>query len=474
MSGIPGPQIAQNLVARATEVLQMQRASCNLRARLLLPVLALVATAAAGTGTGRADPVLVGRTSDFIEIQGSELSSLGDPPIDRMELLAMNGGRLEPIPFQVDERVEVSEGRREWALPEGPKGGTVRDDGRVDADDELVFMAIDLGPPAGREILAGLPSPAVRIRVTDPLDGAEGVAYLAVAGGTPRLSETDYVDYALPEDVVDTPVYTVRHSKVFPIAHNQNVVKRAAGGEGLDLIDIFKQRILIKAFFGTLKLERRANHWTSDISAYKDGPVRVIRRNENHLFITKNIKSPTLYTQTFYLRDTFWFPAEVNVPFRLSTLVTSLDIYGATEFCHNAVGMEFFSNSEPEGVLFDGITSPQEAAMDREVNQDWQLVRGTQGTWMNRIVMGPGLEQVHRWLYYTDDARTEDPPEEEPGMFGKVGLRMSGLEKLKGGRYTFRSYIHFPEHFRDGDERRILNLLDHPLGVRIEPVNGTP
>jgi hypothetical protein len=89
---------------------------------------------------------------------------------------------------------------------------------------------------------------------------------------------------------------------------------------------------------------------------------------------------------------------------------------------------------------------------------------------MNRIVIGPGLEKVHRKLFYMDNVGQLDPPEEEPGIFGKVGLALSNLENLKGGRYTFRSYIHFPEHFKRGDEKRILTMLDSPLQVKVNPL----
>ena len=409
--------------------------------------------------------VLPGRRGDFIEVQGSGLSALQGRPLEKLELAAMQDGTLRPIPFQVDERVEGKEGRLEWVLPKGPKGGVVKGDGLLGPHDELVFMAKDLGPQAGSGLMEQLPHGSVEIRVTDPLSNNTGYAYLADAPGVPKRSEEVYVQYDVSRDYIETPVYTVGHSEVFPIAHNENVIKKEAGGEGLDLIDIFKQRVLATAFFGTLKFDKRAKDWTSEISAYKDGPVRVIRKNENHLYLAGKIKSPSLYTYTFYLRDLFWFPAEVNVPFRLSRLITSMDIFAATDFCRNAVGMEFFSNSEGEGLLVDGITSPQEEALDREVNQDWMLVTGSQGTWMNRILIGPGLEPVHRWLFYEDDAQKIDPPEEEAGVIGKVGYSLGNLENLKGGSYTFKSYIHFPEHFRLGQEKNILNMLDHPLQV---------
>jgi len=88
-------------------------------------------------------------------------------------------------------------------------------------------------------------------------------------------------------------------------------------------------------------------------------------------------------------------------------------------------------------------------------------------------VVGPGLEPVLRGLFYEDDASRPDPPEEEEGIIGKVGLTLDKLEKLKGGKYTFCSYIYFPEHFVPGDRTKIMNILDRPLEVATRKTPGT-
>ncbi len=417
--------------------------------------------------------ILSRRQSDFLEIQGAELEALLGKALEHLELLAVRNGVLIPIPFQVDERVAREDGRYEWALPLGPKGGQVTDDGLLDADDELVFMAKDLGTQAGPEDLMKVTPPVIEISVTDPLTGKNAFAYLGAASMIPRRSDEDYADLEPEKDYVETSVYKIGHSPDFPIAHNENVLKKEAGGTGVDFVDLHKQRLILSMFFGTLKFVKTGEDWTSEISAYKDGPVRVIRRNENRLFIVASIKSPALYTTTFYLRDTFWYPAEISAPFKLSTIFTSLKIYQATEFCREATGMQLFSNSISRGILIDGVMSQEEKNVleaSEQINQEWQLVAGQQGTWINRVTFGPGLAKAKHGLHYLDDAETEDPPEEEPGIYGKVGFVLTNLENLEGGAYSFRSYVHLPEHFEPGDEKRILNMLDHPLQVETHTI----
>ena len=417
------------------------------------------------------DLVLPGRLSDCLEIQGEELNALRGARLDKLELLIVNNGALRPIPFQVDERSAGENGKLDWVLPMGPKGGLVKDDGLLDADDELVFMAKDLGTQAEQEIVQELIPPIIEIHVSDPLTGKTVVAYLAAASGSPRLSEVDYVEFNDELDSVESPVYRISHPLEFPMSNNENMVKKEAGGSGMDLIDIHKQRSLVTMFFNTLKIEKFYTDWSSELSAYKDGPVRVMRRMEHRLFLAWNIKSPRLKSISIYLRDYFWFPAELNVPFRLSSIVTFFRVYQATDFSKEVLGMQFFSNSVPQGVLMDGVLSPEERELPG-LDQEWQLVSGAHGTWFNRIHLGPGLEKIQRALYYTDDAQAEDLPEEEPGIFGKVGWVLMDLENLSGGEYTFRSYSYFPEHFQHGDKQRLLNILDNPLKVKIQTVRN--
>ena len=409
--------------------------------------------------------VLSERLNDFLEIKGEDLQVLQGKPLEKLELLVMKEGKLIPIPFQVDERVVTEKGRLRWALPKGPKGNDVIDDGFLDADDELVFMSRDLGTKAHPEVLRGFSLPAIEIQITDPLTGERGYAYFHAASETPRRSDEDYVYYDFQNDYIETPVYTVGHSKIFPIAHNENTIKPEAGGEGVDFLDIFKQRLFATMFFGTVKFDKRAQDWESCISAYKDGPVRVVRRNENRLFIAGNIKSPRLYTTSFYLRETFWIPGELDIPFKLSIVFTKVEVAWANDLTRNAIGMKYFSNGVPNGVLIDGIMSPEEQNIT-PVEHVWQMITGSQGTLLTRAVLGPRAKDIPHLLTYTEDASAEDPPEEEPGIYGKAGFKLTQLEKQEGGIYTSSAHNYFRGDYKPGDEKRLLNILDHPLQVK--------
>ena len=76
------------------------------------------------------------RPEDPVEVPGSALPDLAGAPIADLALYAFDGSAWSPIPFQIDER-------------DGANTYVANEDGLLDANDVLVFMARDLGSPAG-------------------------------------------------------------------------------------------------------------------------------------------------------------------------------------------------------------------------------------------------------------------------------------------------------------------------------------
>ncbi len=76
------------------------------------------------------------RAEDPVEVVGSALPDLAGAPIAELALYAFNGSTWAPIPFQIDER-------------DGSNTYVASEDGLLDANDVLVFMARDAGSAAG-------------------------------------------------------------------------------------------------------------------------------------------------------------------------------------------------------------------------------------------------------------------------------------------------------------------------------------
>src|SRR5262245_3357810 len=126
------------------------------RMRLTIPALVFAgATAARGAGA-----LPVERPHDPVVLSTGSLEGVGDRDPNHYRLYAVRDGGLIPVPFQVDAR----DGNGAYEL-----GSTTGVGSRFDDDDELVFMAKDLGT---RQEGKRFPGPVVELEVSDADTGS--------------------------------------------------------------------------------------------------------------------------------------------------------------------------------------------------------------------------------------------------------------------------------------------------------------
>ncbi len=113
------------------------------------------------------------RTEDLVVLTGAELPKLRGIHKDLLRAYASRAGKLEPIPFQVDERTP----ELEYCWTSGPDPVKDVDDGRVDEDDEVAFRAADAGDRTTEGSIAGSTA-RMEIELEDPLDGGKGWVYV--------------------------------------------------------------------------------------------------------------------------------------------------------------------------------------------------------------------------------------------------------------------------------------------------------
>ncbi|UCF67211.1 MAG: hypothetical protein JSV80_15755, partial [Acidobacteriota bacterium] len=181
----------------------------------------------------RGDEPVLAYGSSFSAFQGRLLSDLA---LFRYDPDAV---AFEPIPFQIDERIEklFNEGL-EFEFRETIYDVLGEDDGRLDADDELVFIYRDAGPRARAE--APWPECAEEIRYeiaaidTRPgVSNPTGWVYLFAGTGLARSSEQRVSWDLLPSSAISsacielgfTDRWLLTELRVFPPC-----------GSGIDLI----------------------------------------------------------------------------------------------------------------------------------------------------------------------------------------------------------------------------------------------
>lgn len=150
---------------------------------------------ALGARSAESLPPALGRTEDPILITGDQFPALAGQPISSVVLYAYDGLNWNPIPFQIDER----DG-------DGIYGA---EDGLIDANDELVFMAGDVGSWASITEWPAGAATRHEIAATDPLDPAhEGWVYLFPAGSLPP-SPASYFDWSFADQRAFGSFYTL-------------------------------------------------------------------------------------------------------------------------------------------------------------------------------------------------------------------------------------------------------------------------
>jgi hypothetical protein len=378
-----------------------------------------------------------GRIWGPLIVKGAKMGPVLGARIDRMEVLALHNGRIEPIPFQVDE--VLPDGR--YALASGPEPLTDDSPGILDKDDELVAMLRDMGDRAASS--SGLPPGAVEIEVTDPLDRSHRYAYVA-AVQSPLRSPIDYVDYDEHQHVIESEHYRLGFTAELPTDYALQSHKH----EGRpNLIDRFKVRIAAKVLAGmfTYRLNEAAVH--NRLIAYKDGPVRVVRRVRHFARLALGIRSPEVTSEDFFYRDFIENPFRVKFPWvprlifgdvRVNIYLDFIDLRGFTLA---------WSGMKGDGVRI-GDESSERAVIDDPPVVQWVAFRCDGRVMVQTVAPSADLALIDRRLYYSNDSPPFSAPETYPGEHPGVGYSMTGWEKLSRGAHLFDSLlVSAPEGF---------------------------
>jgi hypothetical protein len=405
------------------------------RFSITAPLLALaigVPTLAAGPA-GAATPVT--RDADPVVLTGAATPTLIGRAPTRIVALRWTGTAWQRRHVQVDERAVVNFARvygilnapttkfynsqpglvNELVYTSGATWTGNDPDRKVDADDEIAFMARDGGVRA-----TGAPQPpgvaagsGVEVRITDPLVAdSESFLYLfergtsgVLPGGAgPRYAtytfkllsgsyKTTYSRFAGPNPE-DTKFRSSTYTRHFSDRWlNDAITITAPGASGVDILD--RQ----KALFAPTVCGRSEDTFNATgpngtaegaFVVNKNGPVRGIRS-----YVGANSGPSTQRTHILYDRR------EVIVTdLRVHAIPSIMDMF---DYSPAASGMTYRNSVNPTGVTIDGApdaVTPGEAT--------WEQVTGSQGT----VTHINDLETTYPRTvssYYLDDTTPADP-----------------------------------------------------------------
>lgn len=294
------------------------------------------------------------RDIEPVIVPGSHLILfLGNSPASvRVFIFDSSMETWEVIPFQVDERAD-------YILVGGepvPDNSYFFDDDNIglDENDEVVFMAGDLGDRAGPWIDPDttqlLSFDRYEVAVTDPLDGSNGWAYIYLS--TAPLSPVDYVaehgEIGRHEVFAEARGYANHFSDYDVLPPNPASMTRlwvtgAGGGDGVDFLDKQKSRAIVS---GLIFTEDNMNTGTD--LRLRGRPVREMVYFENYFFPGyTNLRSLAKYYGHMTVVDN-----EILLPFpkgfNVEHIRYTLDFDGC-----DLDGLIFYTDAGGGGVLRD-------------------------------------------------------------------------------------------------------------------------
>ncbi len=415
------------------------------------------------------------RSRGEVVLKGAVLDGTLNRPIENLALLALHEGRLVPIAFQVDELDEAGE----WVLTMVPprlEGSGIEPDrdvdgGALDDNDELVFMLKDAGD---RLAAGGLPEGVVAADEIELADsGGRAWVYLCCFEQAAPRSSRDYVRYDIETDRVVTDSFVVGFPAELPIAPGYLTV---FGSENI----LDRMKIRLKVAVAGFEFGFDETDFISELSLYKDGPVRVIRRTRNAMQVSRFFKTPSAAIENVICADSCSIPVRVVVPISLKSFSMFFDMVarGGADF-QNVNGWQFRHNCDPRWYCIDGRMDSAEQAM-RAGDVGWFARKGPQGALLVRMLLGCGAEErsylnpVATELYYMDDVMAADPPERVAGQNPNVAFWVRGMNRLGKGRMHFNEIMYPIADYSEEAKDACLDIVDRPVDVRVAPLAGPP
>lgn len=362
---------------------------------------------------------LTNRDYDPVVVTGADLPNLTNASPDRIVGYRYMDG-WEQIPIQIDERKSVK-----LDEPYGPVADMFNNrasivtyvdsetfvgadnDPSFDHNDELVFMAKDVGSPISgvyTEPNGVIPDSGMELHIEDPLGEILGYVYLFQVdnGHENTVADAAYVDYQFdliqgeylsqyellngfnPEtSAISTPYYTHTFSDRW-IMDSLTIHSGSATGE--DILDRYAIQLTPRSCY---RNEEVFSRMEGAFLINKTGPIRAIRS-----YIGASSGPHTQRTHIFYEGR-----HDVITDFRVHAIPSIMDFM---DYAPSAVGMTYFNSHNLDGVLIDG--NPEE--LQSSQMPGWEMVAGSQGSLITVHQTETDISTLNIKSYYNDEGDT--------------------------------------------------------------------
>ncbi len=360
-----------------------------------------------------------------------------------------------PIPWQLDER----DGDGRWALDQGPEPNRDDPPGVIDDNDDLLWMAADGGRRAQVRELPRVDDCIVELEVRRG-DQATWVYAVATRGDAPR-SPVRYVRYDPASDRAEGERVAVGFGAPTP---RYLALRGRDGAFGPNLLDRLKVRAHAR-FLGFIPLGRDEDDIEYEFSAWRAGPVRVLRREYQWVRLASWLRTPIFETETLMTRDAMTLPVRLKLNFAPTYFFSGIEVQAVLDFRDLRGWQVAAAGVEPVVVGADGATRLDGA------RSDWVGLRGPGAALLLELVRGESLATLVPTVVYRDDGDPH-PPEDTPGEWPGLGYRLTEWSKVDRGEHWFAAVARaLPP---DADLAAIARERSEPMVVLARPLPVDP
>jgi hypothetical protein len=382
-------------------------------------------------------------------------------PERQLEVSAQHHGKLEPIPFQLDER--SADGR--FSFPSGhhtPSGTKA-----LSPNDQVVMMVSDLGHVCN--VTCDLPPSTLEVSVFTPSDRTTRYAYIATVE-KPTFSPNSYVDYDAVTDRIETDAYRLTFVNGFPADFALQATPRS---HRPNMIADFQ--ILGKTKLFGLALLRLTNlDIQSRIVGFRAGPIRLIRQVVYWVRLPFGINSPNVTSDELFYRNFGVMPLAVKLPWVPHLLFNNTSFLLAVEL-NNANRYSLLWPGGNTGIT--GISALAAPRGDSTIPADWIAIEAEDGLLVQTFAPTPDLALIERQLYYhADDGLPSSLGADQHAI---VGLQIDKLERLSKGVHGFdplfiavSSGYKVTTIFSELSDKPVVTV--HPATMPLEPQPSVP
>ena len=375
------------------------------------------------------------RDLDPVIISGPDILGMSGVSINELYVYAYNASEntWRPIPFQFDEKDNTA---NFWLA---------NPDGFFNGNDELVFMAKDMGDqaPDGSYWIDDLVSQGyerVEITVTDTVDSSQAWAYVYRSTNSLPLSPEHYMDYK--PDFANAGADTII-AKTYIQSDTTGGIPSdwiLTEGTGVDILDRQKVRInlLLYNLFEFYTNEDLLINFIDTVRK-KIGPVRVIREVFWHIDIGFGMNPFDFSLPLKY------YPYSIESDGVSGTLNTSDHVYllrQSFDLNPDASGMKFYNPYNRSGIQIDGKGGDDgiDNTLDDAPKVNWWQVTGNQGTYS--IIFRLTEIGETRTLYYKDDDTILEEGQDTGDLvsWGDTGVKIEGTDIAGNISFSYKAY----------------------------------